>query len=189
MPWVPYYQNTTGTNIQWTNIINNVTTGTTGTNYYPTWVNQTTAATNTLIYPQTARQWMWYNDVSNVPLRAHSWDEIPSEIVRSPARVFARPQEHSAVDKARELLLSHLNEEQRSHYTEHNWFIVIGSRSRRRYRIAIHHLVANVLRLDDGERLCAHCNDNLPISDHLLAQKLMIENDEDAFLAIANRHP
>jgi hypothetical protein len=197
VPWISYPLATTGT--QWiiqntTGVMyNNVTTSAT-TNIYPIYVNQWNALQTGIIN----NQYFWVNE----PAHLYNYPRPIEEQVRSPRRrfprVYAEPrrpeprverrQEPIALDRAREFLLSQLNEEQRAHMLEHNWFLVIGSRSRRSYRIDTHHITANVRRLDDGARLCAHCNDNLPISDHLLAQKLMIENDEDSFLAIANRH-
>lgn len=182
MPWFNCV-NITGTSTHWINVV--VPSGMSITNYFPSLANpiQTTAISNSSIYGE----WLLQGDMSTVPtIRTQE----SSRLVRSPSRseYAATPGLNLAQDRARELLLSHLNEEQRSHYNEHRWFMVLGSRTLRRYRIEIHHLVANVRRIDDGARLCAHCNDNLPIFDHLLAQKLMIESDEDAFLAIANRH-
>jgi hypothetical protein len=56
-----------------------------------------------------------------------------------------------------------------------------------------HTLIANIVVLAFGGdsavyRLCGHCHRSLPMGDQLLAQKLMLEYDEDEFLKIANRH-
>jgi hypothetical protein len=155
---------------------------------YPLYVNQTN-----MIYPQTTSLIHQQSGTN----RSHYWvDEpvIPPDPihVRWPPqrlpRLPAEPRSPTAFDRARELLLSHLTEEQRATFIENRWFVVIGGRSRMRYRIETGHLVANVRRLDDNARLCAHCDHSLPMDDHLIAQKLMLEYDEDAFLAIANRH-
>jgi hypothetical protein len=186
MPWFAYCPNTiTIAQNTWVN----TTTTTSGT--VPTYFNQTN-----VIYPQTSsltniqntRMYYWVNGSGGY--------EPQSSIVRPtrrrpeprPIRTPAEPRSPTAFDRARELLLSHLTEEQRATFIENKWFVVVGGRSRMRYRIETGHLVANVRRLDDGARLCAHCDHTLPMDDHLIAQKLMLEYDEDAFLAIANRH-
>jgi hypothetical protein len=98
-----------------------------------------------------------------------------------------------AKQRALDLLLEHLTPAQRETFHKNSWFIVEG-RSMRQYRIhARGSLVANVDVLDSKmktiHRLCAHCDlHTIPLGDQLLAQKLMLEFDEDAFLQIANRH-
>jgi hypothetical protein len=72
--------------------------------------------------------------------------------------------------------------------------VVKGGKSGKLYRIRDGgHVVANIEALHDAEnvshRLCAHCDaSKYPLGDHFLAQKLMLELDEEAFLRIANRH-
>jgi hypothetical protein len=187
MPWVTntnIYNNTT-TATQWINVTQTVTSSTT-INHYPLYSNQWNAIQTGIIN----NQYYWIDSNMGIQhAREEHWVTGSGDWEPRIPRVHAEPRINSALNRARDLLLSQLTDEQRAHLVEHNWFVVIGSRSRRRYKIDAHHIVANVRRLDDGARLCAHCNDNLPISDHLLAQKLMIENDEDSFLAIANRHP
>lgn len=96
---------------------------------------------------------------------------------------------------AHALLQANLSPEQRETFEKNHWFIVEGGKTKTKYRIRGNGtLVANVDVLkDDGKishRLCAHCNPNeIPMPDHLLAQKLMLEISEDDFLRIANRHP
>ena len=110
-------------------------------------------------------------------------------------RQHAGLQAHSDAAKKRalDLLLEHLTPAQRETFHKNSWFIVEG-RSSRRYRInARGSLAGNVDVLDGAmktiHRLCAHCDiHTIPLGDQLLAQKLMLEFDEDAFLRIANRH-
>jgi hypothetical protein len=95
--------------------------------------------------------------------------------------------------RARELLLEHLTPQQRETFTKHHWFIVEGGRSKQKYRINGHRgLSGNVDVVGASNRvshrLCAHLNSTLPMGDQLVAQKLMLEFDEDEFLRIANRH-
>lgn len=99
----------------------------------------------------------------------------------------------SARERARGALLAHLSDEQKDTLERLGWFLVEGGVSRQRYRIrAEPNLVGNIDVLQDERvlhRLCAHCDTNeIPFHDHLLAQKLMLEGDENEFLRIANRH-
>lgn len=96
--------------------------------------------------------------------------------------------------RARNLLLAHLTPAQRKTFIDNEWFVVEGGQSGRRYRInAKDNLVANIDALGPDDRvehrLCGHCDPSVvPLADHLLAQKLMLEADEDEFLKLANRH-
>jgi hypothetical protein len=96
-----------------------------------------------------------------------------------------REEREAAGAKARQLLLDMLNEVQREMYEKDAYFMVEGSRG-------------GVYRIDDGfqgnvrcelrhRRYCGHLRDSrIPVYDHMLAQKLMLETDEEAFLAVAN---
>lgn len=95
--------------------------------------------------------------------------------------------ESSPRTKARELLIGALSEEQRKEYERNNQFEVIGSKGGR-YIIEGHSMVQNVRArsgLRAGRRLCAHPT-RVPLEDGLLTQKLLLETDEEAFLAVAN---
>lgn len=98
-----------------------------------------------------------------------------------------------AQERAQELLLAHLTPEQRSTFKKNGWFVVVGGRSGKRYRIAANdNLAANIYVLDGeavSHRLCAHCDlKTVPLADHLLAQKITLETAEDEFLSRANLH-
>lgn len=107
-------------------------------------------------------------------------------------RPHVRSSKSQAELQARDLLLRCLSSEQRASLERDKWFVVEG-RSGRRYRVRdLGHTVANIDVLE-GERvthrLCGHLQDGaIPLADHLLAQKLMLEGDEDSFLRLANRH-
>lgn len=158
-----YITQTIGTSITsviypiYSNIINNQTT--TYTSTIPVWVN-----------PMFSMQ--------NMPL------EQP---IRHRPAAQAMDKYTVAENRARELLLRHLDREQKNDYENDKFFIVVA-RSRRRYRIETRGYSANILRIDDREVFCIHGDSSLPMSDHFLAQKLMIEFDEEEFLRIANRH-
>ena len=102
-------------------------------------------------------------------------------------RVRTQHRERAVVERrGRELLLAHLDEEQRADFEETGSFVVrVGPR---RYRIE-RGRVANVLCAEEGfrnRRYCIHPRENVPSGDHMLAQKLMLETDEETFLRIAN---
>lgn len=99
----------------------------------------------------------------------------------------------SAKERANQLLLEHLTPEQAETFSKNKWFIVEGGKSKQKYRIRDKgSLVANVDVLDGDKvahRLCAHAPiSDVPLHDNLLAQKTMLELDEEHFLRIANRH-
>lgn len=120
---------------------------------------------------------------------------------RAQERAIRRREEefrrHSidAQNRARELLLRHLTEEQRESFLQNKFFVVEG-RSKTRYRIEDRgHMVANVAVLVRHvgmevvqHRLCGHLERRIPMGDQLLAQKFMLEGAEDEFLRLANRH-
>jgi len=102
----------------------------------------------------------------------------------------AEERSEAARTRALALLRSHLTPAQRRTFEANKWFVVEGGRSKTRYRINSRHFAGNIEILD-GERvthhLCGHCDHTIPLSDQLLAQKLMLEFDEDEFLKLANR--
>lgn len=164
------------------------TTATSGsTEYFVWWTDTGTTSTTTSSY-NTAFNTGWC-EPRYVQHRAYrdyqAEQDRQAEIVRSHAK--------KARERAQELLLSHLTAEQKQTFAKNKWFLVEGGKSGQRYRIrSADHLVANI-DVMDGERvshkLCAHADlQAVPLGDHLLAQKIMIEAAEDEFLRVANRH-
>lgn len=101
------------------------------------------------------------------------------------ARLEAERAEASK--RARVLLEENLSDEQRLQLRDNNWFEVVTPRGT--YRIH-NGRSGNVQRYRDGrptDRYCIHPGELVPNEDTMLAQKLMLETDEDAFLRIANR--
>ncbi len=97
----------------------------------------------------------------------------------------------SAPDRAEKLLIGYLSAEQRATYTRYGWFVVRGE-SGRRYSIwKKDALYCNVCELGNyGQtvaRLCAHPAIKVPMGDHLLTQKLMLEHHEAEFRRVAFR--
>jgi hypothetical protein len=99
----------------------------------------------------------------------------------------------AAHQRARDLLLSYLDPDQRAMFMRERSFYVIGGSTGQRYRIRADSYSINVDAVNDNgviaHRLCAHLDANIPLCDHLLAQKALLEWDEGTFLERANRHP
>jgi hypothetical protein len=85
------------------------------------------------------------------------------------------------------LLKSWLSPEQLAQFEREHQFDVVGSATRRRYRIS----VQNVFELDGrgnvGSGLCFAPAGDLVAGDVMLAQKIALETDEQAVLRVANR--
>jgi hypothetical protein len=96
-----------------------------------------------------------------------------------------------AEKKARILLTQWLSATQLAQYENDRFFEVIGCDSGRRYRIRRDRQM-NIDELDGrGARVAIWCfgpEGELPIGDIMLAQKIALETDEQAVLAVANRH-
>jgi len=94
----------------------------------------------------------------------------------------------AAIAKAQALLEGMLTPEQIAQLAAHHWFEVVSQHGHR-YRINQGQR-RNVQRLKkDGAHeawFCIH-PDDVPDEDAMLAQKLLLETDEQAFLRIANR--
>lgn len=95
-------------------------------------------------------------------------------------------------DRAQEMLLSHLDNEQRRSYEQSNTFQVKGSVTGDIYTVTTEQSY-NVIRERDKVRLCVQPVSSsftgYPPADILLTQKLMIEADEQKFLNTANVQP
>jgi hypothetical protein len=106
-----------------------------------------------------------------------------------------RSRGRAAELKALALLKHWLSPAQLAQYNIHGHFEVTGCHSGKRYRIRQIPQM-NVDELDEsGARTVTWCfgpEGKLPIGDVMLAQKIALENDEQAALAVANRgnpHP
>lgn len=101
-----------------------------------------------------------------------------------------RKQQEQAEAKARKLFLSKLTEVQKKTLEKDNEIFVRGSKGNW-YRINCQYTAENVwsVPLDGREEVWSYCAGppGVPESDVWLAQKLLIEADEDAFLAVAIR--
>jgi hypothetical protein len=123
----------------------------------------------------------------------------PGQVARDEARQMQQEVERAkrlqaAADRAWALLLKHLSPEQRAEVeieregglTARYFHVVAASGRRYQVRIGSH---GNVREVDEkGNAVAALCINaaNVPQADNALAQKLMIEADEERFRKIAN---
>jgi roadblock/LC7 domain-containing protein len=100
----------------------------------------------------------------------------------TPAKYTTAPRK-----KAKRLLYSMLTDYQKRMYRKHKYFHVV-SETGKKYRLK-HGDTMNVYLIEDGKPVKKYCihPTNVPVEDTLLAQKLMLETDEKAFLKIANK--
>lgn len=101
-------------------------------------------------------------------------------------------KQRAASDRGWELLQAHLTPEQRHSLDEHGYFDVIGGSSKRTYRI-MKGFTGNVMLLSPtGKITRSICFGLRPgttshvMGDHLLAQKICLEVDEENTLKVAH---
>ena len=147
---------------------------------------------------QQAQEGAW-NQLGNGNLGAYRPDPgVIRQIAEGAARrqqeevqrqaVEARKVAEVAESTAERLLVEHLDEKQLEQFRNHRYFEVILENSRRVYRIK-HGWAGNIEVFEDGrlvETVCIHPRTQVPHSDNLLAQKLLLEADEFRFRQIAN---
>lgn len=112
---------------------------------------------------------------------------IEAETARIQASVAKREAAESA---ARTLLLQNLDQAQAAEFTKSRQFEVISRDGARRYRVE--YGTAGNVKLLNGEgkpvsKFCIHPQVLCPTEDVMLAQKLLLDADEEEFLRIANR--
>jgi hypothetical protein len=99
-------------------------------------------------------------------------------------------QRRTAEEKGLALLKQWLSPAQLTQYERYHYFEVTGGDSGKHYRIRPTRQM-NVDELDQhGVRTISYCfgpEGELPLGDMMLAQKIALENDEEAALALANR--
>jgi hypothetical protein len=99
-------------------------------------------------------------------------------------------QRRTAEEKGLALLKQWLSQAQLTQYEKYHYFEVTGGDSGKHYRIRPTRQM-NVDELDQhGVRTISYCfapEGELPLGDMMLAQKIALENDEEAALALANR--
>lgn len=169
---------------------NNTYTTLTTSDPWPEWANLTTFCDNTTVI------WNYWCDGTSTyttQIRAQRYvapQPTAAELKAAKKAADDRQQERvEAETRALTLLLDMLTEQQRDEFQKYRHFTVHGRNWR--YRIRKGH-AGNVDVVDKNgiisHRLCAHPSYTVPDFDAMLAQKLMLEDDEDSFLSIANRH-
>ena len=94
----------------------------------------------------------------------------------------------AAEARAEKLLLAHLSEPQRIQYTKERKFRLL-TKSGTEYEVQ-KGWAGNVVLIKKGkavERFCIHPKESVPEQDNMLAQKLLLEANEEEFLRIANK--
>ncbi len=123
------------------------------------------------------------NDAYRVPA---AQPVAPAAMPVTPANRRLKPSKEEKL--AEILLLENLNEEQRAEYKRLKYFrVIVGEKI---YRIK-RGRVGNIELIDDAgivARYCVHPAVGCPDQDTMLAQKLMLENDEKELLRLANVH-
>jgi hypothetical protein len=104
-------------------------------------------------------------------------------------RAERKKKEAEAHARAEDLLKQMLSAAQKKEYETAREFTVV-TESGKRYKIR-HGWAGNVDEIDESgkaaARYCIHPTIGCPHPDNMLAQKLMLETDEKAFLKIANK--
>lgn len=107
-------------------------------------------------------------------------------------RAVVAAAESLARQKAEELLTAHLSQKQASDLRAKGWFdVTVFSRngSVKTYQVS-RGRAGNVFLVDSSgkrlQRYCIHPIAAVPDADTMLAQKLLLEGDEDLFLRTAN---
>lgn len=183
------------------------TTSTTTDYIWETWSNATsttaTTTSNDTWYVWSSdrdeyvvhREWgEWYNDKVYHKTLKPKHDAHVVEYQNEQRRIRmaeAARKRKEAQARARELLVNNLNAAQQADLDNFGFFFVDSKRPERKYRIRKGR-VGNVDVMEGDKilhRLCAHPAPSVPDDDTRLAQKLMLEHMEDAFVARANVHP
>lgn len=171
------------------------TSSTSTTTVWTSWCStSTTATTATTCSTYTTQVWLTWCDGTLVRTQQLS-EEQRAYNMQLAAEVTARHQENErkrieAEARAEKLLLENLDLKQRLDYEKSKSFVVHGQAGWR-FRIRAGRM-GNVDAIDKTgrvkHRLCAHPNVMLPNCDTMLAQKLLLEDNQDAFIRIANKH-
>lgn len=164
-------------------------TSTATNNVWYLWNDVDTTSTATTADVWT--RWVTVAEGLDAPAIIEQRERWRQEQAEAEQRIFdARREARDAEARAEALLLSCLSLRQREEYRQHKHFVVHG-RNGMRYRIRPGR-VGNVDVVDRhgrlDHRLCFHPDELLPVSDVMLVQKLMLEDDEKDVRKIANVH-
>jgi hypothetical protein len=112
---------------------------------------------------------------------------VAAEVAKVAAEAKAKAEKEAA-DRAEEILLEHLEEPQKKQWKERQEFVVL-SQTGRKFKITKQRN-QNVLEINRlGKRMQGFCivRPDVPLSDQLLMQKLLLEHAEDDFMRIAHQ--
>ena len=115
------------------------------------------------------------------------WQRFLNLAVRD-RRYLPTPEQNEAREKSIALLKEWLTPAQREQYDRHGDFVVVGGDTGRRYRISKPgtYSIAVLAGEDVVDRICVVPEGITADGDIMLAQKIWLEKDEKATLAIAN---
>jgi hypothetical protein len=185
-----YFDNgTTGGSYTVTNFVwsawNTTSTSNTITFDNAVWNNWVQYPAQTTYQPWTIQPWVDPRTPEQIEAARVDQERRNAEWREEQERLAAEKAE--AAVKARVILEENLSAEQRKQLADNNWFEVITAKGTYRIRKG---WAGNVDRYVDGkpaDRFCIHPVEEIPHEDNMLAQKLLLEADEEAFLRIANR--
>jgi hypothetical protein len=152
--------------------------------------NISTATTNVAYSTDTASviYAVWDQALRRETPQERQERQIRLELQRTKAEQ-ARVLRDAADKRAERLLLQFLSSDQEVQYRASRYFEVLSKDGMRRYRIR-RGWAGNVTVIDpkgrEVEQLCIHPNVSVPPEDNLLAQKLLLEADEEKFRRTAN---
>lgn len=177
-------------------------TTSTSTAIWTGWCENTTAATSTITLAVPSHvvwaRWNVQGELLSASGPPRPRVRTAEEIARDDAARLAYQAEQraaekarvDAMDRARLLLVSNLSPLQQQQFYKESSFVVEGKNGFR-YRIRQGRMGNVDVVNREGivvDRLCAHPREFVPDFDTMLAQKLMLETDEDAFWRVANKH-
>ncbi len=176
------YTPTTLTDTVWTVWVDTGTSTTISNQVWQGWQNVTNITVGTAPYVYPAPRQLTAEELA-------AQQAVAEEARARWAEESARRQavEAEARRRARILLEENLSADQRAQLHDNDWFEVVTPKGT--YRIH-NGRSGNVTRFRDGratDRYCIHPTELVPNEDTMLAQKLLLDHDEDAFLRIANR--
>jgi hypothetical protein len=138
-------------------------------------------------------QWPDWQDNISIPNIIQERIEAENARLEQFRREGAEAAERARIasERAKQILLDHLTPEQCDMVEKNGWFVIEGGLTGKKYKIKSGGVAGNIEELDDNGKMiakyCCHLNYQYPNSDHHLAQKLMLEWDEEEFLRKANR--
>ncbi len=166
----------------------NASTGITANDYYYNNYTYGSGNMDILDRPEPIIQSVLYPTVEEQQRIAAEERFFEEELARQTAPIIAARAKVTA--RAESLLLSALTPDQTKDFRKTSEFTVISKDGKRTYRIT-YGIAGNVILIEKGKPVARYCihPTGIPTEDVMLAQKLMLETDEESFLRIANRTP